>query len=201
MKSAFWEGFRLIWDFFVTAYAEMVDSFKSNPIAQLIGFISLLLSLLSFQMKKRSGIMLFQMLASLSCAVSLIMLGGIAGGILDVVAFSRTFVFSLSDRYKWAGSKWWLCFYFAMIIGVGILTWDTGSIGTLFAILGTLLSTVALFMKKERLIRIISLFVGPCWIIYGMIYSSCFGILNELIAMTSIIIALVRMRNPKDASL
>ena len=179
----------------------MVDSFKGNPIAQLIGFISLLLSLLSFQMKKRSGIMLFQMLASLSCAVSLIMLGGIAGGILDVVAFSRTFVFSLSDRYKWAGSKWWLCFYFAVIIGVGILTWDTGSIGTLFAILGTLLSTVALFMKKERLIRIISLFVGPCWIIYGMIYSSCFGILNELIAMTSIIIALVRMRNPKDASL
>ena len=179
--------------FFVTAYTEMVDSFIYNPIAQAIGFVSLILSLISFQMKKRSGIMLFQMLASLCCAISLVMLGGIAGGILDVVAFSRTLVFSLSDRYKWAGSKWWLAFYFAVIIGVGIITWDTESIATLFAILGTLLSTVALYMKKERLIRVISLFVGPCWIIYCIIYSSCFGILNEIFAMTSIVIALFRM--------
>ncbi len=178
----------------------MCDSFISNPIAQAIGFISLVLSLASFQMKTRGGILFLQMLASLTCAFSLIMLGGLSGGILDLVAFSRTLVFSLCDRYKWAKSSLWLPFYFVLIIAVGIITWDKGGIGSLFAILGTLLSTVALYMKKERLMRIVSLFVGPCWIIYGMIYSSCFGILNELIAMTSIIIALIRMRNLKEAS-
>ena len=184
----------MIADFFVTAYTEMCDSFVNNPVAQAIGFLSLVLSLVSFQMKTRSQILIFQCMASLSCAVSLIMLGGIAGGILDVVAFSRTLVFSLADRYKWAKCKLWLPFYIVIIIAVGIITWDPTGIGTLFAIAGTLLSTVALYQKSERLMRIISLFVGPCWIIYSLIYSSAFGALNEIIAMTSLIIALVRLR-------
>jgi len=184
-------------DFFVKAYHEMIDSFINNPIAQAIGFLALLLSLISFQMRRRGTVLIFQMLASISCAISLIMLGGIAGGILDLIAFSRTFVFSLSDKYKWAGSRACLFFYFILIIAVGILTWEAGSIATLFAILGTLLSTLALYMKNEQRLRIISLFVGPCWIAYNLIYSSCFGILNEIIAMTSICIALVRMRKKK----
>lgn len=184
----------MIADFFVTAYTEMCDSFVNNPAAQAIGFLSLVLSLVSFQMKTRTQILIFQCMASLSCAVSLIMLGGIAGGILDVVAFSRTLVFSLADRYKWAKCKLWLPFYIILIIAVGIITWDPTGIGTLFAIAGTLLSTVALYQKSERLMRIISLFVGPCWIIYSLIYSSAFGTLNEIIAMTSLIIALVRLR-------
>ena len=187
--------------FFVTAYEQMIDSFINNPIAQAIGALALILSLISFQMKERRTILLFQMLASLSCAVSLIMLGGIAGGILDVIAFSRTLVFSLSDRYKWAGSKICLFSYFALIIAVGILTWESGSIATLFAILGTLLSTLALYMRSETRIRTISLFVGPCWIAYNLIYSSCFGILNEIIAMTSIIIALFRMRKSRSQNI
>lgn len=185
----------MIADFFVTAYTEMCDSFVNNPVAQAIGFLSLVLSLVSFQMKTRTQILIFQCMASLSCAVSLIMLGGIAGGILDVVAFSRTLVFSLADRYRWAKSRLWLPFYTVLIIAVGIITWDPTGIGTLFAIAGTLFSTVALYQKRERLMRIISLFAGPCWIIYSLIYSSAFGVLNEIIAMTSLIIALIRLRN------
>ena len=188
----------MIADFFVTAYEEMIYAFIHHPVAQAIGFLSLLLSLLSFQMRRRSAVLLLQMLASISCAVSLIILGGIAGGILDVVAFSRTLVFSMADRYKWAGSRACLFTYFAIIIAVGILTWDEGSIATLFAILGTLLSTLALYMKNEQRLRLFSLFVGPCWIAYNLIYSSCFGILNEIIAMTSITIALIRMKSKKS---
>lgn len=188
----------MIRDFFISAYNEMLDSFINNPIAQAIGLLALVLSLVSFQMKKRRTILFFQMLASLSCAVSLIMLGGITGGVLDVVAFSRTLVFSLSDKYKWAGSKICLGAYFALIVAVGILSWDSGSIASLFAILGTLLSTLALYMKNERTLRMISLFVGPMWIIYNLIYSSAFGILNEIIAMASITIALIRNANTKN---
>ena len=184
-------------DFFVLAYKELVYAIIHNPLAQAIGFLSLAFSLISFQMRTRGKILFFQMLASLSCAISLIMLGGVAGGVLDIVAFSRTVVFSLSDRFAWAKSKLWLPFYFVMIITIGILTWEKGGIVTLFAILGTLLSTLALYMKNERNLRIISLFVGPCWIAYNLIYASCFGMLNEIIAITSIIIALIRTRNQK----
>ena len=182
-------------DFLILAYEELAFAMIHNPLAQAIGFLSLALSLISFQMRTRGKILFFQMLASLSCAVSLIMLGGIAGGLLDVIAFSRTVVFSLADRFTWARNILWLPFYFALIITAGILTWEKGSIVTLFAILGTLLSTLALYMKSEKKLRIISLFVGPCWIAYNLIYASCLGILNEIIAMTSIVIALIRNRD------
>ena len=86
-------------------------------------------------------------------------------------------------------------FYFAVIIAVGILTGEQGSYVALFAILGTLFSTVSLWMRNEKLLRVIALFAGPCWIIYNLCYSSCFGILNEIVAMTSIIIALIRNSN------
>lgn len=194
--------------FFVTAWYQMLDSFADHPLAQAIGLLSLILSLISFQQKKRMGILLFQMAASFSCAVSLILLGGIAGGLLDLIAFSRTVVFSLRDRYSWASSPVWLIFYAIVIVAVGILTGEQGSFVSLFAVFGTLFSTVALWMRSEKRMRTISLFAGPCWIAYNLYYSSCFGVLNELIAMTSIVIALIRLRNygknsagaePKDA--
>lgn len=178
--------------FFVTAGNQLYDAFVGNPIAQAIGLLSLVLSLASFQQKRRSRLMLLQMLASLSCAVSLIMLGGITGGILDLIAFSRTVVFSQRGKHRWADSPLWLVGYIVLIVAVGIITWEQGSIVSLFAILGTVLSTLALYMKEPRLIRLISLLVGPCWIAYNFVYGSAFGILNELIAMTSIIVALVR---------
>jgi glycerol-3-phosphate acyltransferase PlsY len=67
----------MIIDFFINAYNEMIDSFIHNPLAQAIGCAALILSLISFQMSTRGRILFFQMLASLSCAVSLVMLGGI----------------------------------------------------------------------------------------------------------------------------
>ena len=177
----------------------MIDSFINNPLAQAIGALAIILSIASFQVKKRSGILIIQCFASLAFSASLIMLGGIVGGILDIISFTRTLVFSLSEKYKWARSKWWLVFYLILIVVVGIITWgDKSSIAPLFAIIGTLLSTVALYVKNENLMRKISLLVGPWWIIYNFIYSSFFGILNELFAITSIIIALIRMREKKS---
>ena len=41
-------------------------------------------------------------------------------------------------------------------------------------------------------IRFISLFVGPCWIVYNWVYHAYPSILMEVIALTSIIIAIIK---------
>ena len=76
------------------------------------------------------------------------------------------------------------------MIVTGIFTWQNA--WDLLPIAGSILSTVALWMKKEKNIRLISLTVGPCWLIYNLVKGAWSGALNEVLAMTSIVIGLLR---------
>ena len=58
--------------------------------------------------------------------------------------------------------------------------------------IGSLLSTVALWMKTSKKIRLISFFSGPCWLIYNVVNGAYSAAVNELIATTSIVIGILR---------
>ena len=161
-----------------------------------IGAVSLICSLLSFQQKKRRNIMLFQMSSSLLFSLQLLLLGAFTGACVDFISFIRTLVFEKRGKYKWADSPILLIIFLLAMIVSGILTW--GNVYSLLAILGSCLSTLALWMKSERKILIISLFVGPCWIAYNLLHGSYTGALNEVLAMTSICIGLFRLSRNKS---
>ena len=86
-------------------------------------------------------------------------------------------------------SVWRIVFLGAMLVA-GILTW--ADIFSLLAILASCLSLFALSMKNPTHIRMISLFVGPCWIVYNWVHHAYPSILMEGIALTSIVIAIIR---------
>ena len=117
------------------------------------------------------------------------MVGAVTGGCIDSISFVRTVVFSQNDK-KWASTPVWLGIFILAMIGIGILTWQDG--WSLLPIIGSVLSTVALWMKKSKHIRAISLFVGPCWLVYNLIHGAYTGALNEILAMGSIIIGILR---------
>ena len=160
-----------------------------NIIAQIIGILGLICSLLSFQMKTRKWIMVLQMIASLSFSAQLFLLGAVTGGCVDLISFIRTLIFSRNGK-KWASSPVWLYIFIAVMIVTGIFTWQNA--WDLLPIAGSILSTVALWMKKEKNIRLISLTIGPCWLIYNLVKGAWSGALNEVLAMTSIVIGLLR---------
>ena len=163
-------------------------------ISQGIGLVAIACSLLSFQAKKRSGIMAMQMLASMLFCIKLFMLGAWTGACLDLISFFRTLIFA-NNQKKWASSPLWLVFFATVMVVTGIFTWESSL--SILAILGALLSTLALWMKKEKHIRLISLLVGACWIVYYIPFKDFTGIASETIAMLSIIIALLRFRAKK----
>ena len=169
-----------------------------NLVAQAVGVVGIVFSLLSFQQKERKNILLLQMAASLMFSTQLFMVGAITGGCLDLISFIRTLVF-FNNNKKWAASNGWLYFFVAFMIFTGILTWQDG--WSILPIVGAILSTTAFWMKKEKHIRIIALFVGPCWILYNVVTGAYTGALNELLAMTSIVIGLFRhdWKAPKEA--
>ena len=160
-----------------------------NTFAQIIGIFGLICSLLSFQMKNRKWIMAFQMTASLSFSTQLFMLGAVTGGCVDMISFIRTMIFSQNSK-KWASSPVWLYVFIVIMFLTGILTWQNA--WDILPIAGSILSTVALWMKREKHIRLISLTVGPCWLVYNLVKGAWSGALNEVLAMTSIVIGLIR---------
>ncbi len=167
-------------------------------ISQIVGILGLVCSLLSFQMKKRKRIMAFQMTASLLFSTQLFLLGAVTGGCLDLISFFRTIVFSQNGK-KWASSRWWLYAFIVIMIFAGVFTWKNA--WDILPIVGSVLSTIALWMKSEKRIRVISLGVGPCWLIYNLVKGAWSGAINEVLAMTSIVIGLLRydMRNRSEA--
>ena len=159
-----------------------------NIVVQGIGFVALICSTLSFQQRKRSRLMFLQMLASLLCALQLLLLGAYAGACMDVISFIRNLIFSASGNVLRIKKSTWRIIFIGEMIVAGVLTW-TG-IYELLAMLAACLSTIALSMESEKKIRLVSLLVGPCWIAYNLAYGSYSGILMECIALTSILIAI-----------
>ncbi len=157
--------------------------------AQAVGALGIVCSVLSFQQKERRRVMLLQMTASALFCAQLFMVGAITGGCLDSISFVRTVVFSQNHK-KWASSPIWLVVFLVAMLVTGALTWQNA--WSLLPIVGSMLSTLALWMKKPSRIRLLSLFVGPCWLVYNLINGAYTGALNELIAMTSIVVGILR---------
>lgn len=166
-----------------------------NIAAQIIGGFGILFSLLSFQFANRKYILLSQTTASLLFSLQLFMVGAVTGGCLDLISFVRSLIF-LNNQKKWASSKLWLVGFVVVMIVTGIFTWENA--WSILPVIGSILSTVALWMKDGKHIRMISLLVGPCWLVYNLINGAYTGAFNEILAMTSIVIGLIRCDCKKD---
>ncbi len=82
------------------------------------------------------------------------------------------------------------------MIAVGVVTWQNA--WSILPMIGSILSTIALWMKKSSQFRLISLFVGPCWLVYNLVIGAYTGALNEVLAMGSIVIGMIRHDRKKD---
>jgi len=162
----------------------------TEVLIQSIGWIALICSAISFQQKKRVSILLWQATATLISSLYLFLLGAYEGACLDLLSFAGKMVFSKGGSVMSISlSVWRIIFLIAMIIA-GIFTW--ADVFSLLAIFASCLSLFALSMKSPTKIRFISLLVGPCWIVYNWVYHAYPSILMEVIALTSIIIAIIK---------
>lgn len=82
------------------------------------------------------------------------------------------------------------------ILVAGILTFK--DLFSIFAILGTLLETGALWFSKERLIRLISIFSAPCWLIYNLSAGAVGSVVGNLLAIGSLLLAIWRYDRKKN---
>ncbi len=160
-----------------------------ETIAQIVGFVGTALLFISFQQKKRRGILFFQICAGAVFVLHYILLGAYTGAALNFVGFTRSIVFYNSDK-KWAKSPAWLVMYIVISAVSGVLTWAEWY--SILPAIAMMLTTVSYWLKNETKIRLVTFPSSPCWLVYNALAGSVAGIITECIVMSSLIIAIIR---------
>lgn len=159
----------------------------NEVLIQLVGLLAMLLGVTSVQWKHRSYILLTQVSASIMWVVHFLLLGALSGAAMNAVGGVRSVVFLRKKRPRWL--LWCLL---AVVVAVGGLTWQ-GPLSIL-PTCGMLAGTLALWQQDEQRIRRLLLLASPLWFSYNLLVGSYAGIANELILITSILVALWRYR-------
>ena len=158
-----------------------------------MGLFAVALFVLGYLQKKRSAILALGITSRLLYVVQYLLLGAYAGAVLDVVGAGSGALAQGSDKGFVKKHKK------LIFIAVNLLTIVIGIVLFLqskkpedfLPLVGILLQTDALWLKKEKHIRLVSIIGCPCWFSYNIItgaYSSCIGDVLSFLALSSSII-------------
>ena len=159
---------------------------------QIISIVGMILTILSFQLKTRKQIFFFQTAGTLFFLISFVLLGSYTAAYLNVVFLLRNIVFYFAEDKRWAHHPICLALILLSVIGVGVYGFK--SYFDVFAIIGSVFGTVAMYMKNENMLRILKLGDSPCWLVYNCFVPSVGGIICEVFNIASIIIAIIRYK-------
>lgn len=161
-------------------------------VAQVIGFIAMACGIISFQSKRRTNILLFQTTSNLLWVVHFLLLGAFSAVLANVIGILRNLVYMQRGKYKFADSKLIPIAFVAIFTVSGILTYEDPF--SLLPMLAMAVATVAFFVRKENLIRWMSLGIAVPWLTYGIYAGSIASAISDGTNLISIIISLIRYR-------
>ena len=159
-------------------------------IAQLFGLLGVVFYLLSFQQKRRSGIVFVNIVSRVFYVLQYFLLGAFDGVAMDFLGLISSLCAGFALRLS--PKKRGLLFFAinGTIIVVGLLLYK--DVFSLFAIAATVLEGTALWLRREKLIRLLTLVSAPLWLIYNVSNLAFGSALGNALAMVSIVIALAR---------
>jgi len=163
----------------------------ADTIGQIFSIIAMALTVLSFQMKTKKQILMMQTVGSTFFLASYILFGSWAAACLNIVFLIRNTVFYFRDK-KWASHGVWLYFILALVVVAGTLGFKNYL--DILPIVGAIFGTVAAYMKRENMFRLLKLGDSPCWLIYNISIPSIGGSICEIINIISILVGLIRYR-------
>lgn len=191
-------------------------------IAQILGGIAILSNIYAMQFNKHGFIMLFKLIGSFLFCVQYFLLGAYVGMIMDLIGTVRNIVFAYLVK-KGKKTMPYIIIFAVLTFLLGLFTVITTWGATLFSlsiwskniivltilaviintlsIFAKLISTIAYGFKSAHVIRMLNLPSCSCWIIYNFVCFSFTGVINELLTISSIIIAEIRFKNYKEEPL
>ena len=178
----------------------MIKLLTINNLAFVIGIIAVVFYLLGYLQKKRKSIILFNVTSRILYIVQYILLGAFEGAVLDVAGTVSSVVAQKKEvPFIKRHIKFAIVVVNLFIVAMGLVTYK--NLYSILPIIGVLLHTGAFWIDNEKIIRRISFFGCPFWLLYNFIskaYGSCIG---DILSMVSIGISMYRYdyKKNKDA--
>ena len=163
-------------------------------IAQVLGFFALICSVVSYQQKKKRGLLLFLFFTGLFYAISYLFLNEIPPIFMNILCMTRAFVYGNDDK-KWASNKrLWVSVFCLGTVGIGLYIFfgTNYRLYDFLPIISIFVANFSLSFKKTRHLRIAILLSDPLWLIYDLEVKQYFGVVNEAFIILSLLISLVR---------
>ena len=154
-------------------------------LAQIVGFVGILLAVAIYQVNDRRTILYLQIATCIVWAIYYAMMSSYTAMGLIAIGAIRSFLF---DKYR---SHEWLLQASIVTYGIAtLITWKDWT--SIMAFMGMTVATIALWQKKPQSIRSVSLFVAPFWLTYNILNGSYMGVAGDLINFSSVVIGIVR---------
>ena len=169
------------------------DTLGGQIIAQSIGIVAMILTILCYQLKKRNHILIMQYTGNALWVVHYFLLGTFAGLIMNALNVVRGIIYSIDK--KWAKNNVWIVVFCAASITLGILFFQEWY--SVLPIIGTVIATIALRIPDENPLRKVYVFSVPPWIVYNSLARSVPGVISATFTLISITVALIRYKGFK----
>lgn len=162
-------------------------------IPQIIGLLAVATFLLSYQQKRRRGIILLNTVSRCLYILQYILLGAFSGAALDVLGAVASVVAAKSGEGFLRKHRLAVILLLdAAMVAVGFLLYE--DLYSLLPVVGVLLHTGAFWLTDERHIRRVSLAGSPFWFVYNLHSTAYFSAVGDLLTMVSILVAMLRYR-------
>jgi len=172
-------------------------------IAQALGIIGMAMNIGSLQCRRVRSLYLVQFIAAVFFTVSYLMLGSLAGALLNIYGFLRGLVFVCGNK---AHKPPFLLLLFVVLTGIGVYTvfWEEGPLA-LIPFIAQIIGTIGMWTRNGRTLRILQFCgVSPLWLTYNCIHGTIGGIGCEIFSMVSVLVSIWRFgwralgEDPKD---
>ncbi len=163
---------------------------------QIISIVAVIVSFITYQMKSKRGIMVMLSVATGISCIAYALLGGTVALVLNLVSIVRNICYCNSDKRILSSKA--IPVVLALIMGVlSIFTWEGAH--SAFFVVGLMLNTLAMGYFNPQNLRKSILLTSSLILIYNLFIPSIGGTVNEVVAITSAVIGLIRYRKNNTA--
>lgn len=159
--------------------------------ALIIGLCAVFFCLLCYQFKNRKAIIACNVFSRVLYVTQYVLLGALEGAAMDLSAIPASMVASRKQSPFVARHKrvFWLAGNLTVIL-IGLVFWE--DLTSLLPIVGVLFEINALWMTKEKHIRLVSLASTPFWMSYNALSGAWGSVLGNVLMVGSILSAMYR---------
>ena len=162
---------------------------------QVLGVVAIGLGVLSYQMKTRKGLVVVQLLTTITFVIHYFLIGAWSGMALNAVSTVRNLIFLWIEKKGGSSKKW--SYVFAVIMGfVGIATWQAWH--SVFMVAALVINCIGMGYTNPQSTRKSILITSPMALIYNCFVWSVGGAIFEAMSIISAALGIWRNRKEKN---